>query len=295
MSSPDENSQQRISDPCVILLDNGSLRAASTHNLRVLADDLSIITNRVIHPVSLLHSNKVPDQDLDGIAAEILEPFLVRNLAAGTTSFIILPLFFGQTAAVYEFIPQRLKEVRKDWPQIEVRIASCMVNLDNESDHSLAEILARVVRRKISSEGLHRPAIALVDHGTPRIAVNKVRNLVCKQLSEALLGEFGPVKAASMERREGADYDFNEPLLENLLGTPGFEGQVVVALLFSSPGRHAGEGGDIMRICERAEQIHDGLNVFVADLPSTDRGFLDILSLRLDDALSVIPVTDALE
>lgn len=295
MSNTNDSSAKGITDPCVILLDNGSLRAASTQNLRNLADGLSAITNRVIHPVSLLHSNKVSEHDIDGIPAQILEPFLVEKLSCGTNSFLILPLFFGQTAAVYEFIPQRLKEIRKDWPQIEVRIASCMVNLDDDADHSLAEILARVVRSKISSEGLHRPAIALVDHGTPRIAVNKVRNLVCRQLDDELRGEFGLVKAASMERREGGDYDFNEPLLEDLLGTPGFTDQVVVALLFSSPGRHAGEGGDITKICERSERIHDGLNVLFAELPSTDSGFLEILSLRLHDALSVRPVTDDLK
>ena len=53
----------------------------------------------------------------------------------------------------------------------------------------------------------------------------------------------GAVEASSMERREGTEYDFNEPLLENLLGSEGFEKDVVLSMLFISPGRHAGPGG----------------------------------------------------
>jgi sirohydrochlorin ferrochelatase len=279
-------------DPCIILLDNGSLIAASTINLRKLAEKLSARSNRVIHPVSLLHSAKIHKSEMDGIPAEILEPFLLDMLNAGTSNFLILPLFFGQTAAVYEFIPQRLKEIRRQWPQIEVRIASCLVNLDDDSDHSMAEILSRVVKNKIITEELQRPAIAVVDHGTPRIAVNEVRNLVCRHLRNELRNEYGEVKAASMERRKGTEYDFNDPLLEDLLGSQGFDRDVVVALLFSSPGRHAGEGGDIAEICKQSELSHKGLRVFIADLPSTDKEFFELLTARLRQSLSESPVTD---
>jgi hypothetical protein len=149
----------------------------------------------------------------------------------------------------------------------------------------MAEILARLVRRKVKDEGLSKPGVILVDHGTPRISVNKVRNLTCLQLCEELAGEYGCVEPASMERRKDSEYDFNEPLLEGILGTRGFEHDVVVALLFCSPGRHAGEGGDILTICEEAEQNNPGLRVFTTDLPSSDSAFLDILASRLNDAL----------
>ena len=278
--------------PCIILLDNGSIRAASTINLRILAQRLSHISNRVIHPVSLLHSDKIPNSEIDGIPAEILEPFLQAKLSEGTTNFLILPLFFGKTAAVYEFIPQRLQEISKGHPQLKVRIAPCLVNVDDDTDQSMAEILSRVVRDKIASESLQLPAVAVVDHGTPRMPVNKVRNLVCRQLRNELRGEFGEVKAASMERREGPEYDFNKPLLEDLLGKPGFDRDVVVALLFSSPGRHAGEEGDIARICRQSELLHKGLRVFIADLPSSDKGFVEILAARLRQSLSTPSVID---
>ena len=63
--------------PCIILLDNGSRRAASTINLRHLADGLSKKEQRDIHPVSLLHSDKVAPSELNGQPAQILEPFLM--------------------------------------------------------------------------------------------------------------------------------------------------------------------------------------------------------------------------
>jgi hypothetical protein len=95
-----------------------------------------------------------------------------------------------------------------------------------------------------------------------------------------------------MERRKGTEYDFNAPLLEDLLGSQGFDRDVVVALLFSSPGRHAGEGGDIAEICKQSELSHKGLRVFIADLPSTDKEFFELLTARLRQSLSESPVTD---
>ncbi len=277
-------------EPCIILLDNGSIKAASTINLRALSKRLATLSGSLIYPVSLSHSDKIPKTEIGDISADILEPFLQDRRIAGNNNFLILPLFFGQSAAVYEYVPQRLKEISKDWPQLKVRIAPSLVNLDDESDDSMAKILSRSAREKISAENLQRPSVAVVDHGTPRLVVNKVRNLVAKQLKGLLCGESDEVKAASMERRSGVEYEFNEPLLENLLGTPGFDRDVVVTLLFSSPGRHAGEGGDIQKICTQSELSHKGLRVFPCKLPSTDEGFVELLATRLRQALSTPPV-----
>ena len=70
------------------------------------------------------------------------------------------------------------------------------------------------------------------------------------------------VGVASMERRPGAEYDFNEPLLETLLDQPEWRsGDIVVARQFLLPGRHAGPGGDIERICLEAERRNPGLRL----------------------------------
>ena len=60
-----------------------------------------------------------------------------------------------------------------------------------------------------------------------------------------------------MERRDGKQYEFNEPLLENILGSGNFIKNVILAMLFISPGRHAGKDGDIDQICENhGSQAH---------------------------------------
>ena len=277
-------------NPCIVLLDNGSTRAASILSLRRLSAELSVKTECDVHPVSLLHSDKIKKESIEGVPAHILESFLVEQRTNNENSFFFFLLFIGHSAAVFEYVPQCLGELRKDWPELEVRIAPCLVNLDDKEETDVADILARAVIRKVTAEGLLRPGIVLVDHGTPRIAVNEVRNLVCRQLKIALCDKFGEVKASSMERRPGREYDFNEPLLEDLLGTSGFDRDVVVALLFTAPGRHAGTSGDIERICTRAESLNDGLRIFISDLLTSDEGLVKLLIKRLGQGLSSEPV-----
>jgi hypothetical protein len=93
-----------------------------------------------------------------------------------------------------------------------------------------------------------------------------------------------------MERREGSEYDFNEPLLEKLLGSGDFSGDVVLSMLFMSPGRHAGPGGDIAEICEAAEKEHEGLRTFMGDLFASHPGAIDLLAKRFQQGLASDPV-----
>jgi hypothetical protein len=61
--------------------------------------------------------------------------------------------------------------------------------------------------------------------------------------------------ACSMERREGAEYDFNEPLLEHAVQDA--KGEAVILMLFLLPGRHAGAEGDVATIAN--EHAPEGL------------------------------------
>jgi hypothetical protein len=85
-----------------------------------------------------------------------------------------------------------------------------------------------------------------------------VRAAVVAQLRRALRGRnVHAVLGASMERRAGPEYDFNEPMLESVLGTPTLRaapkgGAVVLAMLFLQPGKHAGSGGDVDEIVAQA-------------------------------------------
>jgi sirohydrochlorin ferrochelatase len=123
--------------------------------------------------------------------------------------------------------------------------------------------------------------VALIDHGTPRIAVTEVRNLLADQLATLLGESVRSVRPCSMERRESAEYDFNEPLLERLLGQRRFEKEVIVSMLFLQPGRHAGEGGDVAEICQEAEKAHPGLRTHRTDLVGTHPQLIDLLAERL--------------
>ena len=277
--------------PCTLLVDNGSYRPQSTLSLRRIAAGVTEQTGHHINPVSLLHSTKAKPEDLNGIPAEIFEPFLKKKRKEGINSFMVLPLFFGHSAAIYEYVPQRVKEMQKDWPELEVRCAPCMVDITKPEDTLVAEVLADLVRRKRDEEGLDHPAVTLVDHGTPRKFVNDVRNFLGVQLQELLKDDFGAVEASSMERREEEEYAFNEPLLENLLGSPGFEKEVILSMLFISPGRHAGPGGDIAEICEEAEKEKPGLKTFVSDLFATHDKVIPLLATRFRQGLETPPIT----
>ena len=277
--------------PCTLLVDNGSYRPQSTLSLRRIAAAVTEQVGHHIHPVSLLHSTKAKPEDLDGIPAEIFEPFLKKKRAEGINSFMVLPLFFGHSAAIYEYIPQRVMDLQKDWPELEVRCAPCMVDITSPDDTMVAEVLADLVRKKRDEEGLTKPAVTLVDHGTPRKFVNDVRNFLGVQLQQLLKDDFGAVEVSSMERREGDEYAFNEPLLENLLGSPGFEKEVILSMLFISPGRHAGPGGDIAEICENEEKAKPGLKTWMSDLFATHDAVVPLLATRFKQGLDTAPLT----
>jgi sirohydrochlorin ferrochelatase len=147
------------------------------------------------------------------------------------------------------------------------------------------------VRETTRAAGFARPAVAVVDHGTPQPSVNAVRELVAAQTRE-LLGNFTrTVAVCSMERRAGEEYDFNEPLLEKLLDTREFSsGEVVVARLFLNPGRHSGAGGDVEQICRAAGVRHPELKIALTEPLGSHPGLAAILAERLEQGLRMEPV-----
>ena len=275
---------------CILLVDNGSYRATSVLSLRRIAKDLSGLSGVKVHPLSLLHSAKIDPGQIGGVPAQTVEPFLKGMLAEGTNKFLVVPLFFGRSAAIYEYLPQRIEEIKNEFPNLEVRIAEPLVDMSDSSNDEVAQILADLVRLKISEKKLKNPSVTLVDHGTPRKKVNEVRNFISKQLESILSNEVSAVKASSMESRTGPEYDFNKPLLEELLGSEGFCGDVVLAMLFISPGRHAGQGGDIQTICTDSEEKHGGLRTYMSGLFSDHEGIVKILDSRLRNGIESSPV-----
>jgi len=135
----------------------------------------------------------------------------------------------------------------------------------------------------LADTGWQRPRVALVDHGSPLPEVAAVRDRLAGELGKVLGERVSAVAASSMERREGEAYAFNEPLLENLLETEGWSaGEVVVSLLFLSPGRHAGPEGDIAGICKRARERHPGLRTRMTGLVGNHPAIIRLLQRRLE-------------
>lgn len=269
----------------IYLVDNGSLRPAATFNLRRLARLLGEHAALEVIPASLLHSHKIPAAELDGTAAPTLAPRVTRAARAGVTEVIVVPFFFGPSKALTDYLPRRLGEIQQQWPDLAIRVAAPLVDLEGALDLRLARILCDGVRPHL---GNGAPAsVALVDHGSPIPEVTAVRNVLAGQMGALLGNEVARLTPASMERRDGDDYRFNEPLLENLLDQPGFNsGRVILSMLFLSPGRHAGDEGDVHDICAAARERHPGLSTTMTRLAGEDPRIVDILADRLQDALN---------
>ncbi|WP_269540650.1 sirohydrochlorin chelatase [Cerasicoccus fimbriatus] len=261
------NVKKPAPEPALLLVDNGSLRADATLALRRTAGNLTERLGRLVSPVSVLHSSKVPPEQLDSIPAETFLPALRRRLNAGQRHFRVLPYFIGPSRALTEYLPERIEKLRQenpDWADFEVEFAPPLF-APSENDDRIARALAERVDREIARRQLKQPGVILVDHGSPEPKVTEARNAIGDQLRKQLGQRCRSLTVASMERRDGPEYDFNEPLLERALREVDISSPVVVALLFLGPGRHAGEGGDIAQICTGAEHGLPGLRCFRTD------------------------------
>jgi sirohydrochlorin ferrochelatase len=268
--------------PCILLIDNGSSRPGSTLRLRRLASALGERLGHPVHPVSLQHADKVPTEALGGVAADTLAPFLRRALGEGERDFLAVPLFFGPSRALSHFIPDITAELAVELGPFRLSVAPELCPLP-EGEPRLSEILADQLRTTARVQQVPLRRVVLVDHGSPLPEVNAVRRWLAQGL-RGLLGADVDLREAVMERRAGPDYDFNGPLLADLLedmAQADPETPVILAMLFLAPGRHAGPGGDIAGICAAARQAHPGWSVHPSPLVGEHPGLISILADRV--------------
>ena len=276
--------------PLCFLFDNGSLRPAATLSLRKLAQQVAGEIATDVRPVSLLHSSGVPAEELEDRRAELLEPALLEFARQGGRHAVLLPLFFGPSAALTEYVPQRVAAIQRQHPDLYVHTASWLARPDDGSEVQLAQMLGDAVRQVLQQHRLDRPRVLLTDHGSPQRGVTKVRDRLAEQLARQLGDAVTGVTAASMERREGDAYSFNEPLLEHALARPPHDtGDVVIALQFLQAGRHAGPGGDIAEICRTAESRQPGLRTYLTEPLVSDARLIQLLRQRYEEALLAPP------
>jgi sirohydrochlorin ferrochelatase len=248
----------------IYLIDNGSLRPQAVFALRDIALTLSKQIHQDVQPVSVLHSHKITPDKLKGIKARVVKEALLEDIDAGATQFTMIPLFLGPSLAITDYLPKVIAECISQYPKVNVTIAESLAGPDvDHPDSRLTSIAVDHIAHIAEAQPSRLFNVAFVDHGTPHKPVNSLRNAVAQQIAAQCSDKLGKDKliavnhvvACSMERREGDEYAFNDPLLENLATQFGEnceekEQHWIVALFFLLPGRHAGEGGDIAEICQ---------------------------------------------
>jgi sirohydrochlorin ferrochelatase len=261
----------------VALIDNGSLEPASTRNLRAVATTLSADVDVAVHPVSWKHSDRIALSPLDGDAPGVtLAPFVRAQVAAGTRRFVFTPFFISAQGAIGSALRTDLEKLQHEHAATPFAFTFTTGLADAGV---IAQIVAARVRETISVADLDRPPVLVVDHGGPSPTSAALRNRLADEVRDHLGTDVASVTATSME---GEDHAHNHPILADALATlvaasaspalresASASRDVVIALLFLSPGRHAGPGGDIAQICGTAESQFPALRCHLTDLVGT--------------------------
>ena len=254
------STRKRMKTPICLLVDNGSLRPEAVLNLRNIAQQLESECSHDVIPLGLLHSNKIDKSMLNGVSGETIGTFLSSKKGQKESNLLILPFFLGPSLGVTDFLVKKLEIWKKEKSGRSFEVLSCIHSYE---DTKLANALSSETSRVIKENDLDCPHIAVVDHGTPIIEVNRVREDVGRSLEKMIGAKASGFTTCSMERRKGAEYNFNEPLIEAVLDDWGNAGvrEVVVSLLFLLAGRHAGKGGDLENIFEKAKSKFPGMRI----------------------------------
>ena len=234
------------------LVDNGSLRPESILYMRKVARALELETKSPILQSGIMHSHKVDTGNLNNKPGSSMDSFFRSIKSDEEDKLAFIPMFLGPSLAITDWLPSQLDKWKGS--NLEKRFAIADT-LYRKGDDRIARALHDLVTKELSKKITEKVSIVLVDHGTPLLAVNRVREEVGSQLKGLLAQSVSGFFTACMERRSGKDYDFNNPLLDKVLEEVYSRGEsVVLAQLFLTPGRHAGPDGDLASICEPFEK-----------------------------------------
>lgn len=253
----------------ILLVDNGSYEPAATLALRGLAQEVGKLIGLPVHPVSTMHSTKIDPALLGGVSAVIFEGAVHQAKADGIAELVVLPLFIGPSRAITEYLPKVFADAQPGAMKLSIREP-----LFGDDGAELTGMLADNLRATGWTKG--SGTVLLCDHGSPIAEVTACRNALAASLREELGLKPHELIACSMERREGAEYDFNEPLLEDALQSA--KGDAVILMLFLLPGRHAGPDGDVATIAK--EHAPAGLRWKLSPLLGAHPSLPALLELR---------------
>jgi sirohydrochlorin ferrochelatase len=253
----------------IILVDNGSYEPAATLALRDLAKSVGFLIKQEVRPVSTMHSTKIDPALLGGQAAAIFEQAVQQAKADGIDELVVLPLFIGPSRAITEYLPKVFADAHPGVMKLTIRQP-----LFGDDGFELTGMLADNLRETGWTKG--SGTVLLCDHGSPIPEVTACRNALAASLREELGLKPEELIACSMERREGAEYDFNEPLLEHALQSA--KGDAVILMLFLLPGRHAGPDGDVATIAK--EHAPAGLRWKLSPLLGKHTSLPSLIELR---------------
>ena len=256
----------------VALVDNGSLEPAAHRTLRAVAAALSHRTGVAVRAVSWKHTDRLAPELLDDTPAWTLVPFVRAMVAMGQREFVFIPYFISAQGAIGSALRADLEKLQEQLGDFEFTFTGGLA-----ARGVIPAIVADRIRTLVAARQLRTPPVVVVDHGGPSATSAALRDQLAADVRETLGREIGPLAAASME---GA----HPPLLADQLRAPGFARRdVIVALLFLSPGRHAGADGDVARICTAADaRCH--LTEPIGSHPAV----IDALASALRDTLSTV-------
>jgi hypothetical protein len=201
---------------------------------------------------------------------------------------LILPLFFGPSRAITQFIPETVAALEKEAGPLAVQVSQPLCPLP-AGEPRLVDLLQAQILETAKTQGVTPSRIILVDHGSPIPTVTAVRRWLRDRLAERL-GRDIDVGEAVMERRGSAEYDFNGELLSDRLRALAREDPitpVILAMLFLSPGRHAGPNGDIAEICLSVAREHPALPMHPTPLVGSHPVLIDILASRAREGVAM--------
>lgn len=270
--------------PVIFIADNGSSQANATLQLRKLATRLGEETAQTVHPVSLQHADKIDADKLNGIPAQTFRGFMKQQLSQDQREFILLPLFFGSSKAITKFVPDELELLKNDFGEFQLTIADPVYPLPT-GEPVLTDIIYDHIMATTKQDSPLKNLV-LVDHGSPVARVTETRKHLAQTVQQKLPSGI-LLEQAVMERRPGSEYDFNGDLLKDWLTSKATSGETeaLVVLMFFLAGRHAGENGDIVEICDDVMKQHPHFKVTTSPLITEHELFTSILKKRLESVL----------